>query len=166
MHVPDCYINTHSKWPDIIEMSSTTASKTITVMHCLFASYDLPEQLVSDMQWVYSSSLMNSSGSCIRTNRMRHINYAPYHLSSKGTAECFVCTFKKAMKAARHAGGTIQHSLDNFLLAYQLTPHATTGVAPSTSFLGRQLRTHLIKPVCDKQASQKLSSAHQPAHDY
>ena len=66
------------------------------------------------------------------------------------------------MKTTRHAGGTIQHSLKNFLLSYRSTPHATTGVASSTLFLGRQLRTRLdlVKPdlsqtVHDKQASQK-----------
>ena len=36
------------KWPEVIEMSSTTAAKTIQVMRHLFSQYGLPQQLVSD----------------------------------------------------------------------------------------------------------------------
>ena len=38
----------HSKWPEIIEMNSTTTQKTITELRKLFSAYGLPLQLVSD----------------------------------------------------------------------------------------------------------------------
>ena len=38
----------HSKWSEVVEMSSTTASKTINVLRHLFASYGLLKQVVSD----------------------------------------------------------------------------------------------------------------------
>ena len=41
-------VDVHSKWPEVIEMTSTTASKTITELRKLFSAYGLPEQLVSD----------------------------------------------------------------------------------------------------------------------
>ncbi len=41
-------VDAHSKWPEVIEMSSTTAAKTIQVMRHLFSQYGLPLQLVSD----------------------------------------------------------------------------------------------------------------------
>jgi len=41
-------IDANSKWPEVIEMHSTTAQKTITELRKLFAAYGLPEQLVSD----------------------------------------------------------------------------------------------------------------------
>ena len=40
-------VDAHSKWPEVFEMSSTTASKTIATLRHLFAAYGLPEQLVS-----------------------------------------------------------------------------------------------------------------------
>ena len=40
--------DTHSKWPEIIEMNSTTTQKTITELRKLFSAYGLPLQLVSD----------------------------------------------------------------------------------------------------------------------
>ena len=41
-------IDAHSKWPEIYEMSQTTSARTIAVLRHLFASYGLPEQVVSD----------------------------------------------------------------------------------------------------------------------
>lgn len=41
-------IDEHSKWPEIVEMPSTTASQTVDVLHQIFARYGIPEQIVSD----------------------------------------------------------------------------------------------------------------------
>ena len=41
-------VDTYSKWPEVVEMQITTAEKTIQVMRGMFASYGLPEQIVSD----------------------------------------------------------------------------------------------------------------------
>ena len=41
-------VDAHSKWLEVILMSSTTTEKTIAVLSNLFASYGSPEQLVSD----------------------------------------------------------------------------------------------------------------------
>ena len=39
-------VDAHLKWPEVIEMPSTSAEKTVKVLRFLFASYGLPEQLV------------------------------------------------------------------------------------------------------------------------
>ena len=49
-------VDAHSKWLEVIMMSSTTAGKTITELRKLFASYDLPEQVVSDNGTQFTSS--------------------------------------------------------------------------------------------------------------
>ena len=41
-------VDAHSKWPEVLEMSSITAGKTIKVMRLLFATHRIPEQVVSD----------------------------------------------------------------------------------------------------------------------
>ena len=41
-------IDAHSKWPEIVDMRSTTAYKTVEELRKLCASYGLPEQVVSD----------------------------------------------------------------------------------------------------------------------
>ena len=61
----------------------------------------------------------------------------------------------------------MQHKLKNFFFMYRVAPHATTGVSPSTLFLGRELRTKLdlLVPqlesgVSQKQARQKMQHDH------
>ena len=41
-------VDAHSKWPEIIEMPSVTASKTIDELRKLLTAYGLPEQVVTD----------------------------------------------------------------------------------------------------------------------
>ena len=154
-------VDAHSKWPEVIPMaSSTTAARTIEALQLLFASYGVPNQLVSDNgpQFVSKEFAEFMAG-----NAVKHIRVAPYHPASNGLAERFVQTFKKAMSAARKDGASLSQKLCRFLLTYRSTPHATTQVAPCELFLKRNIRTRLdaIRPnysgtVCDKQALQKV----------
>ena len=41
-------MDAHSKWSEIIEMRETTSSRTIQELRKLFASYGLPQQVVTD----------------------------------------------------------------------------------------------------------------------
>ena len=41
-------INSYSKWIEVHEMSSTTSGATIDKLSNIFASYGLPEELLSD----------------------------------------------------------------------------------------------------------------------
>ena len=94
-------VDAHSKWPEVIDMSSTTASATIQQLRSLFASYGLPEQLVSDNGPQFVAEEFEYF---LKSNGVKHIHSAPYHPSSNGLAEWFVCTFKAAMKASEHPG--------------------------------------------------------------
>ena len=40
-------VDTHSKWPEILEMTSTTTDNTIATLRCMFSAFGLPEQLVT-----------------------------------------------------------------------------------------------------------------------
>ena len=87
-------VDDFSKWPEIIEMTSTTAANTIKVLRDMFARYGLPEQLVSDngLQFV-------SSEFCefCKSNRIKHYHVAPYHPASNGLAEHMVQSFKQSI---------------------------------------------------------------------
>ena len=86
------------KWPEVIEMSTTTSEKTIEVLRQLFARYGLPEQLVSDNGTQFTSEEFTTF---TKANGIKHIRCTPYHPSSNGLAERFVQTFKRAMKASQ-----------------------------------------------------------------
>ena len=152
-------VDAHSKWPEIVEMSSTTTEKTITVLRRMFAQFGLPHQVVSDNGPQFTSEEFKRF---MRSNGIKHIRSTPYHPATNGAVERLVRTFKQTMRAGRHDLLSMQHRLQNFLLTYQATPHTTTGETPAMLFLGQQLRTRfdllqpcLEKKVIEHQASQK-----------
>ena len=69
-------VDGHSKWPEVIEMSTTTSEKTIEVLQ-LLAQCGLAEQLVSDngMQFALEefATFMNANG-------IKHFRCTPCHL--------------------------------------------------------------------------------------
>eukprot|EP00731_Ephydatia_muelleri_P016133 Em0009g557a len=88
-------VDAHSKWPEVIPMSTTTSLATVAEVTRLFASYGMPQQLVLDNGPQFTSVEFKEF---LRTNGVRHIQIAPYHPSSNGAAERFVRTFKEAMQ--------------------------------------------------------------------
>ena len=88
-------VDAHSKWPEVVLMTSTTATHTIAVLRQMFATHGLPQQLVSDNGPQFTSS--EFSDFCA-ANGIKHIRTAPYHPASNGLAERFVQSFKVAMK--------------------------------------------------------------------
>ena len=128
--------------------------QTIDVLRQLFARYGLP-QVVTDNGPPFTSEKF------MRANGIKHTSCAPYHPSSNGAIERFVQEGHTGEREKWVA--TFLHSLANFLLTYQSSPYSTTGVTPTSLFLGRSLRTRfdLIRPdinkrVCEKQSQQKI----------
>ena len=95
------FSDAHSKWPEIIELKSTTANKTIEELRKLFASYGLPEQMVTDNgpQFVSEEFAIFA-----KANGVKHIKGSPYHSATNGAVERLVQTFKKSMKASDKDG--------------------------------------------------------------
>lgn len=154
-------VDAHSKWPEILEMTSTTADNTIATLRRVFSACGLPEQLVTDNGPQFVSS---EFADFMQANGIKHIRTAPYHPASNGAVERLVQTFKQAMKAGECSGLSLQHRLQSFLMSYRSTPHATTGQSPASLFLGRPIRTRfdLLRPelgrkVRGEQARQKQS---------
>ena len=79
----------------------------------------------------------------LKANGIHHVTSAPYHPSTNayGLAEGAVQTVKQGIK--RTQGSTIQERLSRFLFDYRITPHPTTGVAPSELLINRRLRSRL-----------------------
>lgn len=147
-------VDAHSKWPEVVEMATVSTEKTVAVLRHIFARFGLPEQIVSDNGPQFTSSKF---ADFLLQNGVKHICSAPYHPSSNGAAERFVQTFKTAMKACKHDDRSLQQRLDNFLLTYRVTPHATSNEAPCALFLQCQVRTRLdlLRPAVDAQVANK-----------
>jgi transposase InsO family protein len=48
-------VDAHSKWPELVEMTTTTSTKTIEVLRSIFSPYGIPAQIVSDNGSQFSS---------------------------------------------------------------------------------------------------------------
>ena len=138
-------VDAHSKWMEVIPMSTTTTEKTLEVLCNLLASYGLPEQLVSNNGPQFTSSDFEL---CMAENGIKHIKIFAYHSASNGEAERFVQTFKHTLKAAKNDPGSLNQKLARFLLAYRNTPNTTTGVSPAELLLKHALCTglNLLQP--------------------
>ena len=158
-------VDAHSKWPEVLMMSSTTTHATMEALRSLFARYGLPEQIVSDNGPQFTSA---EFATFMKGNGIKHIMCAPYHPSSNGLAERFVQTFKRAMKAGEKEGKTLAHRLSEFIFEYRATPHGTTNTAPCQLFLNRHIRSRfdLLKPSTRKAvlAKQQDQKAHHDVH--
>ena len=137
-------VDVHSKWPEVIQMTSTGTEQTVTVLRQLFASYGLPLQLVSDNGPQFTAAEFQQF---LKGNGIKHIRCSPYHPSSNGLAERFVRIFKQAMRSGEADGLPLAHRLQNFLLSYRAT---TTNRSPSFLFLHRPIQTQLdlLCPSC------------------
>ena len=153
-------VDAHSKWPEVFEMSTITTATTIKKLRFLFASFGLPEQIVTDNGSQFMSKEFQAF---MKQNGIKHVRCVPYHPSSNGAVECFNQTFKQTLRASEKDGKTLSHCLADFLLTYCSMSHATTNRTPSSLFLGREVRTRFLlihpdvaKHVLGKQADRSV----------
>ena len=133
-------VDAFSKWPEVIQMTSTTAERTISELRTLFAHNGIPHQLMSDNGPQFSCDLFKQF---MANNGIKHVTSAPYHPATNGLAERFVQTFKRALRSMRAEKGSIEQKLNRFLMRYRNAPHCTTNDSPSLLFLNRRLRSRL-----------------------
>lgn len=117
-------------------MRSTDAATTISALSNLFTRYGYPEQVVSDNEPPFQS---REYGDFLKQNGVERVLVSPYHPAANGQAERFV---QKFLKSSANDGALLQR-IQNFLLTYRSTQHATTGATPAKLFLQRELRTRL-----------------------
>ena len=152
-------VDAHSKWLDVITMNNITSENTILVLREVFATWGLPESMVSDNGPTFTSDIFKKF---MAHNKVKHILSTPFHPSTNGLAERAVETFKNSMR--KNVKGSVRERVAKFLTKYRSTPHSTTGVSPSELMLGRRMRTHLdlLHPsirshVDNEQTRQKIN---------
>ena len=161
-------VDAHSKWPEVVPMTTTSAIRTIETLRTMFAKNGIPEQLVSDNGPQFRAEEFTAF---MKSNGIKHIKSAPYHPATNGLAERFVQTFKQGLRASNSDKKSLPNKLANFLLAYRTAPHSTTGESPAMLFMGRNLRTRLdlLKPdirrrVNDRQNNQVVNNHTRKLH--
>lgn len=146
-------VDAMSKWIEVFNATSTTASGLIDRLIELFSRWGLPKQIVSDNGPQFASK---EFGDFTKYNGIEHIFTAPYHPASNGLAENAVRTLKRVIKKAIQEKQNIDRALWTFLIYYRNVEHSTTGESPATLLLGRHIRTRLdiIKPDRESQVKR------------
>ncbi|XP_039204570.1 uncharacterized protein K02A2.6-like, partial [Crotalus tigris] len=91
-------VDSHSKWLEVVPVSSTTTAKTIQVLRGIFAAHGLPDVIVSDNGPQFTFSEFQAF---LQANMIRHATSAPFHPSTNGMAERMVRITKDALKRLR-----------------------------------------------------------------
>ena len=133
-------VDAYSKFPEVVKMSTTTSIATIQVLREIFARYGLPEILVSDNGPQFKS--VEFEQFCVN-NGILHTTSAIYKPATNGQAERVVQILKAAIKRAKLMCKNADEVITDSLQRYRVTPHGTTGEAPSMLFFGRRIRTRL-----------------------
>ena len=107
-------------------MTSATSKETIDKLRNLFATFGLPDQLVSDNGSVFTSEEFTEF---VKKNGLSYVKVAPHHPQSNGLVE----RAKQTMKAnvLRQTEGSLETKLARFQFAYRTTPQSTTTVTPA-----------------------------------
>lgn len=151
-------IDAFSKWPEVKQLTSTTAKSTSSAFSEVFAQNGLPEVLVTDNGPPFQSQEFRNF---LQANGIRHVLTPPYHPQSNGLAENFVRTFKTAIRRAAEEGE--KDCILNFLVKYRVTPHVTTGRPPCEMLNGRHYR-HTLDLICP--GAPAISARERMARDH
>ena len=126
-----------SRYPEVIQLTSTTSASVISALKSVFARHGIPEIVRSDNGPQYSSS---EFGSFASSYGFQHLTSSPRFPQSNGQAERSVQTVKNLLKKSDDPYTS--------LLSYRATPLSWYELSPAELSMGRRLRTSV--PQTDK----------------
>lgn len=157
-----------SRFTEAIVMKTITARRTIQALHETFSRFGVPESIRSDNGPQFISEEFKSY---CKEYGITLLKTTPYWPQANGEVERANKTILKHLKISQETGSDDwMWDLRSFLLMYNSTPHASTGVAPSTLMFGRVLRDKLPafgdvtlrmdqEAICDRDWERKLKDA-------
>ena len=83
-------VDAHSKWMDVILMTSISSAKMIEKLRIVFATHDIPQKVVTNNGTSFTSHELEF----MSKNGIIYITLAPYRPSTNGLAEHAVQSFK------------------------------------------------------------------------
>lgn len=157
-------VDAFSKWPEVFQMTSTTASATVDKLAECCSRFGSMITLVTDNAPNFVSSVVEEFCSL---NNINHLTSPAYHPQSNGQAEAFVGHLKRTLK--KDQGGDAFY-LHRFLQNYRATrgPHTPTGESPAELLLGRIIRLPLAAalppPKRPEERNKLMESAFNKRH--
>ena len=130
-------IDSHTRFPIVELVSSTAFHKVKKVLDQVFALLGVPAELKTDNGPPFQGHEFETY---LRSMNVKHRRITPLWPQANGEVERFMRTLNKAMRIAVEGGQELECALQQFLRAYRVTPHSTTGCAPGDLLMNRDLR--------------------------
>lgn len=137
-------VDAYSKWVEVFDMHSNTASSaTIEKIYEFMSRYGLPQTIVSDNAAVFTGQEFQSF---CTLNGITHLTSPAYHPASNGQAESYVKIVKRGIKSSILS--SLNHNdskskLLKYLFDYRNSVHSVTGFSPAHLVFGHKLRSRL-----------------------
>ncbi|KAK7886282.1 hypothetical protein WMY93_025903 [Mugilogobius chulae] len=128
-------IDYYSNYPEIAQLTSTTAQSVITHLKGFFARHGIPHCVVSDNGPQYDSGEFKDFA---KQYGFKHVTSSPLYPQANGQAEKGVQIVKRLLKKAKDGEGDPYLAL----LSYRAAP-LECGASPAELLMGRKLRTTL-----------------------
>ncbi|XP_057299437.1 uncharacterized protein K02A2.6-like [Hydractinia symbiolongicarpus] len=141
-------IDYYSRYPEVEIIRQITAANIVDKLRKMFCRYGAPEIIVTNNGPQFRSN--TDFATLMKEFGVEHRKVTPYHPEANGEVERFNRNLKKTIQAAIAENQNWRTALQNYLLAYRTTPHATTGATPAELLLNR--------PVKDKLPASTTSS--------
>ncbi|XP_064469965.1 uncharacterized protein K02A2.6-like [Ornithodoros turicata] len=87
-------VDTYTRWPEVTQVSSLSATELIKHLRRMFATHGLPEVIVTDNGTSFASAEMRGF---TKLNGIQHVFTPVYHPASNGSAERMVQTVKSGL---------------------------------------------------------------------
>ncbi|KAL1468188.1 hypothetical protein MTO96_041641 [Rhipicephalus appendiculatus] len=142
-------LHDYSRFPMVEVVPSTNADSTTDVLRRIFAQIGVPHQVKSDNGPPFTSTNFRLFA---LEYGFKHHRITPLWPEANGEAERFMRTLTKAIKALNVQGRDWVKGIDDFLMCYRATPHATTRKSPYELLFGRQMQTALPRPAPEPEA--------------
>ena len=131
-------VDQFSRFPILEILKSLSTSAVVVALEHVFSQYGIPHVLISDNGPPFSGQLF---ASYLAQQGIQHRRVTPYWPQAIGEAERFMRTIQKVIRAACSEGKDWKREINNLLLNYRATLHATTQHAPGHVMFGRDIRT-------------------------
>ena len=155
-----------SRYPEVVELSSTNSAGVINKFMEVFARFGLPSTLVSDNGPQFASEEMKTF---VGQLGIEHIKSSPRYPRSNGMVERFHRVLKERIKSLQpHL--PFQRRLQQVLFDIRHSVHRMIGATPVDALFSRPIRnrvptvipTTIINPVHQIRAKADMASAHDP----
>ncbi|XP_024871700.1 uncharacterized protein K02A2.6-like [Temnothorax curvispinosus] len=133
-------VDAATKWLEVKRVSSPSSAVVIRELRQLFATFGVPDTIVSDNGTVFASTEIRDFYS---KNGTKWLHTAAYNPQANGQAERMVQTTKRSLK--RLTDGDWEVKITRFLLKHHTMPSSSSGKSPAEEMFNRRLRTALDK---------------------